>query len=391
MKDLGQRKRGRLLVVSHVVHHQVGGRIAAYTPYAAEIDEWANRFQEVVVACPVSTSRWPDDCSEIRAPNLSLAAVVEAGGESMAAKVRQALLVPLMCIQLLRQMRSADVIHVRCPGNLGLLGVVLAPLLRKPRIAKYAGQWDDYVGEPWSFRLQRVILGSRWWAAPVTVYGRRPQDRDHVVDFFSSAMTDEEADAGLRVAEARHRQQGRLRVLFVGRLSRQKHAEVVIEAVAALRGEGLDVEARIIGDGPEKDRLVALSQQLQVADVVELPGALDMADVLAEYATSDTLVLASETEGFPKAAIEAMSFGLVVVGSDIGRLREFLADGRGHTVPPGDTAAVIDALRAVAADPALADAAGRAAAAFARNYTLEALGDGIERILDERWPRLRDH
>lgn len=381
-----RRERTRLLVVSHVVHHEVGGQVAAYTPYVAEIDEWAGRFAEVVVVCPVSTSRWPDDCSAFTASNVSLSAVTETGGPGLVAKLRQVLLVPVLCFQILRQMRTADVIHVRCPGNLGLLGVALAPLVRKPRIAKYAGQWDDYTGEAWSYRLQRFLLGSRWWGAPVTVYGKHPEDRPHVVDFFSSAVTAEQAERGERAARSRQRTAGRLDVLFVGRLSRAKHAEVVVEAVAELRDDGVDVRARIIGDGPERDPLVFLARKRGVSDLVDLPGALPLDDVLAAYEQSDVLVLASETEGFPKAAIEAMGFGLVVIGSDIGRLRAFLADGRGHLVPPGSVGAVTAALRRIAADPESADRAGVAAAAFARDYTLDALGDGIEKILDEWWP-----
>ncbi len=58
------------------------------------------------------------------------------------------LLLPPMIWQLIACLRRADAVHVRCPGNLGLLGVLIAPLFSRRLIAKYAGQWTGYPGKP---------------------------------------------------------------------------------------------------------------------------------------------------------------------------------------------------------------------------------------------------
>jgi hypothetical protein len=91
-------------------------------------------------------------------------------------------------------MAESNAIHVRCPGNLGLLGVILAPLFSDKLIAKYAGQWNAHKGERKILRLQRAILKSPWWKGPVTVYGEWENQPAHIIPFFTSMMSADQID-----------------------------------------------------------------------------------------------------------------------------------------------------------------------------------------------------
>jgi glycosyltransferase involved in cell wall biosynthesis len=202
-----------------------------------------------------------------------------------------------------------------------------------------------------------------------------------VVSFFSSAITDDQLARGAAVAAGRG-WSARARVLFVGRLSAMKHVDAVVRAVADLARDGEDVSLTVLGEGPERPALDALVQQLDAGTAVDLRGAVPFDDVLAAYAGHDVLVLVSETEGFPKVIAEAMAYGLVAVGSDIGFIREMLADGRGVPVAPGDATGVATALRRIVDDPDGAAAMSRRAAAWAGRYSVEALQDGLRELLD---------
>src|ERR1700694_3699691 len=139
-----------------------------------------------------------------------------------------------MVWELCRALRQGDAIHVRCPGNLGFLGAILAPLFSKHVVAKFAGQWNFSPGDPLSVRLQRAVLSTRWWHGPVTVYGNWPNLPKHVVPFFSSALTaDQMTRAGL-AAQKRNPDESR-NILFVGRLSQAKNVDVLLAALAQLR------------------------------------------------------------------------------------------------------------------------------------------------------------
>jgi glycosyltransferase involved in cell wall biosynthesis len=371
----------RLCIVSHVVHRRHGGAIHAYAPYAREIEIWADLFPEVSIAAPCMDGPPARDEAAIDRPNVRMAPQPRTGGDTLGAKLRQVVLLPVLAASLMGALRRADAVHVRCPGNLGLLGTILAPLVSRRLIAKYAGQWTGFPGEAWTVRLQRRILGSRWWHGPVTVYGSWPGQPPWVVPFFTSILDREQ------VARARHAAAGRLptdrpRVVFVGRLSRAKNVDAILDALGRLRAEGIDLSCTVVGDGPERRALEAQAVRLGVD--ARFAGAMDFDGVLGFYETHDVLVLASETEGWPKAIVEAMAFGLVCIGSERGLIPQILGEGRGFVVPPRDVDALVDALRR-AADPAEAGPMRGRAAAFGQRYSLEDLREALRELMTERW------
>ncbi|MBX5478873.1 MAG: glycosyltransferase family 4 protein [Pyrinomonas methylaliphatogenes] len=374
----------KLLIVSHVVHYEEGARLYAYGPYAREVDVWAELFSEVAIAAPCRKERAPGDCLPFARRNISIIPQRETGGETWRAKLRQIILLPLLVFDLVCAMRRADAIHIRCPGNLGLLGAILAPFFSKFLVAKYAGQWTGYPGETWSVRLQRRLLRSSWWRGPVTVYGAWPDQPTHIIPFFTSIMTREQMMRAGRSA-VRRRSDGKLRVLYVGRLTAAKNVEAVLSALARLRDAQRDLSCTIVGDGPRRARLIEMVKELRLEDRVTFAGSVGFARALDLYDWAHVLVLVYETEGWPKAIAEAMAFGLICIGSDRGLIPQMLADGRGIVVPPGDAQALATALADIAAHPASYDAMRARAVAWAERFSLDDLRDALRHLLSSWW------
>ena len=375
---------GHLAVVSHVVHHRWEGRIHAYTPYARELDLWASMVDRLTVVAPVRDSAPPADASALAARNVELAPQIEAGGDDRRAKLAQLIRLPLMVRGVDRAIRDADAVQVRCPGNLGLIGAVIAPLRSGRVMAKYAGQWRGFDGEPRAWRLQRAILRSRWFRGPVLAYGPSASDRTHVLPAFSTAV---DAAALQRAAEVAARRTARdasaggpLRVLFVGRLTAAKHVDAVIEAVQRARSTGSEVSLRIVGDGPERGALQALGDSS-----VELVGAIAQERVFEEYGAADVLVLASESEGWPKAIVEAMAFGVVCIGNDRGMVPAILGGGRGCTVGSGDVDQIAAELGRLAADRDELATRSEVSAAWASRFSLDAFEEEMRGMLAVAW------
>jgi glycosyltransferase involved in cell wall biosynthesis len=137
-----------------------------------------------------------------------------------------------------------------------------------------------------------------------------------------------------------------LRVLFVGRLAPQKNIPLLIEALGRM---AQPAELVVAGDGPELSELLGLVARLGLRNV-RLVGRQEPAGLSTWYRWADVFVLSSHKESMPLAVLEAMSFGLPVVATDVPGLRE-LCSGAGLLVPP-DPAALASALDALAADPA---------------------------------------
>src|SRR5262249_29119993 len=153
-------------IVSHVPHYLQDGAYFAYGPYAKEIEIWAELFSEIVIAAPLSFDSPPSETCRINRSNIRVSSQREVGGTRWLDKAGIVLALPSLVLGLAYEMWKADAIHVRCPGNLGLLGALLAPLFCHNLIAKYAGQWSGFPGEEWTVRLQRRVLRSRWWRGP---------------------------------------------------------------------------------------------------------------------------------------------------------------------------------------------------------------------------------
>jgi glycosyltransferase involved in cell wall biosynthesis len=126
----------------------------------------------------------------------------------------------------------------------------------------------------------------------------------------------------------------------IGALFSAKGMHRLVEAVAGLGDGGGGVQLLILGEGPERPRLTALARDTGIE--LQLPGFL--ADVRPGLAAFDLFVLASDSEGLPTAVLQAMSAGVPVVACDVGGVGEALG-GLGALVPPGDDAALRDAIR----------------------------------------------
>ena len=163
------------------------------------------------------------------------------------------------------------------------------------------------------------------------------------------------------------------RIVTVGRLAAPKDALTLLRALAALGP--LPFSALLVGDGPDRTAVEAEIRSLGLGDRVEPAGS--RADVPALLAGADVFVLSSRSEGAPFSILEAMAAGLPVVATDVGGVRELVADGEtGLLVPAGDPARLADALGSLLADPALRRRLGAAGHARARErFDLRALRD----------------
>ena len=174
-----------------------------------------------------------------------------------------------------------------------------------------------------------------------------------------------------------YRRPGESLIVGMGRLTAAKDFATLVRALARLR-ERRPARLVLFGDGGEHDRLAALAAELGLADAVVLAGHTD--EPYAALAGADVFALSSQWEGFGNVLVEAMAVGTPVVATDCPNgPREILEDGRwGRLVPPGDDAALAEALDGTLADPPDGERLRAAVARFdshrvARQY-LDTLG-----------------
>lgn len=153
------------------------------------------------------------------------------------------------------------------------------------------------------------------------------------------------------------------RVLTVARLEDQKNLKAAIEAIGALRQEGVDVRYDIVGSGSLEGDLKKQALLLGIEEAIHLNGfRADWRDLAAK---ADVYFQPSIREGACLAALEAMQCGLPVVGTPTGGLVDYAKAGRCVWLTDGFTTTDLTvALRTVLQQPALRESLMRAGASF---------------------------
>jgi sugar transferase (PEP-CTERM/EpsH1 system associated) len=175
----------------------------------------------------------------------------------------------------------------------------------------------------------------------------------------------------------------------VARLHPVKNLPVLLEAVAMLP----EVSLVVVGDGPERTRLVRLAVELGLQQRVQFVG--QQRDVLPWLAACDLFALPSESEGLSMAILEAMAAALPVVATRVGGTPELVMDQvTGRLVPSGDPRPLAQAIGSLVGDPGLRHKMGRAGAErVAAVFSLDRMvGDTVclyNRLLAEKDHRLR--
>jgi colanic acid/amylovoran biosynthesis glycosyltransferase len=151
-------------------------------------------------------------------------------------------------------------------------------------------------------------------------------------------------------------------LLCVGRLSPAKGQELLVEAVARLRGRGHAVSLDIVGAGVNEAVLRGLVQARGLTEAVTLSGPVNQDRIRDHYTRADCFAMASFAEGIPVVLMEAMSMQIPCVTTHITGIPELIAHGRtGLLAPPSNVEALVEQIERLITDPSLGPALGRAA------------------------------
>lgn len=183
------------------------------------------------------------------------------------------------------------------------------------------------------------------------------------------------------------------RLVTVGTMERRyKGVDVLLEAVARARRRtpSADLQLTVVGAGRHLDDLLALAARLGLGESVRFVGQLPSPEaVRSELDAADLFVLASRTEGLPRAMLEAMARGLPCVGTSVGGIPELLPPER--CVPPDEPDALLAAITSLTADPARLTAASRRDFETSLSYRAEVLQRLRRRFYEEVRRATQEH
>ncbi len=300
----------KFAIITYILHKEHKNVNYSYEPYIREMNVWLNSVEEIIVVAPkvpalpnaIETSYQHPEIDFRKIPSISFLKFSEV--------LRSLTLFPGICFKILRAMKEADHIHLRCPGNMGLIASGLQIFFpKKPKTVKYAGNWDPEAKQPWSYRLQKWILSNTFLSRniKVLVYGEWPEQSKNILPFFTASFSETEK------AIYKKNFSSPFKFIFVGSLSPGKRPLFAIKLIEALMGKGIPVKLEIYGSGVLKNELQEYITTKNLDPFVSLIGSIKLEELKEVYKTSHFLILASQSEGWPKAVAEAMFFGCIPV------------------------------------------------------------------------------
>jgi len=303
----------------------------SYAPYVYEMNLWGKYVDEVAIVSPIFydkkllLSRFKKDPKVIPIPPFSITSISEI--------LKSLISVPFIIISIYKAMKWADHIHLRCPGNIGLLACCVQILFpKKEKTIKYAGNWDPKSKQPLSYRVQKYLLKNTFLTrnAKVLVYGDWKESSKNIVPFFTASYTASEKD----LIEKKEFNKS-INLLFVGTLSKGKQPLLSIKVAQELKLKGLTVFLDIYGEGLEREALESYVANHNLSKFIKLHGNKDKEVVKQAYKKAHFLVFISKSEGWPKVVAEAMFWKCLPISTAVSCVPDMLDHGnRGSLVEP---------------------------------------------------------
>ncbi|SCY40094.1 glycosyltransferase family 4 protein [Flavobacterium caeni] len=370
----------KFAIITHVVHQLKDGNFFAYGPYVREMDLWNQYASQVLIAAPLSVQRENPINLSYAHRNVDFTKVPLFDLLTVKGCARSLFLLPLIFWKVFRVMQKADHIHLRCPGNVGLVGCVVQMLFPgKTKTAKYAGNWDPKSKQPWSYRLQCWLLSNTFLTRnmQVLVYGDWPNSTANIKPFFTASYR--EAD---KVSTPPRRFENGVRFVFVGTLSPGKRPLYAISLVENLKRMGHNVTLDVYGEGVERDTLAQYIAKNNLESFVKLQGNQSAIAVKDAYQSAHFLLLPSRSEGWPKVVAEAMFWGCLPISTPVSCV-PFMLDG-------GNRGLILDmtlehdalAVESLLQNQGSYDAKVAAAMTWSREYTLDKFEESIQKLLE---------
>lgn len=323
----------KFLIISHVLHKQEGNQWFAYAPYVREMNIWLKYVDAIEIVAPCDSG--PPSVIDIayQHNNITLTKIPSIAFTSIKYALFSILVMPKIVWRIFNACRRADHIHLRCPGNIGLLGcIVQIGFPKKLKTAKYAGNWDPKAKQPLSYKFQKRILSNTLLTKNMTVlvYGEWKNQSKNIKPFFTASFADSDKTAWIERDYEKP-----LQFLFIGSLVKGKQPDLVIKIVEELHKQGKKVSLDVYGDGELFESLQFYIKNYNLSNIITLHGNTSLDVVKAQLKTAHFLILPSKSEGWPKALAEAMFFGVIPIATRISCVPKLLDEGnRGILIAP---------------------------------------------------------
>ncbi len=316
----------KFLIITHVNHTKQNNSYFAYAPYVREMNIWLKHVDEVEIVAPLSNFNKTDIDIDYQHKKIRFSKIPEIEFTSFSKIIASLFWIPIILYSIYKACKRTDHIHLRCPGNIGLLGSLVQVLFpKKIKTAKYAGNWDPKSKQPLSYRIQKYILSNTFLTKniEVLVYGDWKNQTKNIKSFFTATYNSNEIETS-NIKDYKEV----LNFMFVGSLVEGKRPLLCVQIIDELNKRGIDAKLDVFGEGKLKLNLQDYIAKNNLGSIITLCGNVTKSVLKEAYKKSHFLILPSKSEGWPKAIAEAMFFGVIPIATNVSCVDWMLDEGR---------------------------------------------------------------
>lgn len=316
----------KFAIITHAVHKKVNNTLFAYEPYVREMNLWTKYVEEVKIVSPISLEKVSAIEEKYNHKSVVILKIPSFHLLNFWNTIKSFFLIPVIVFKIFKVMFWADHIHLRCPGNIGLLGCIVQILFpNKPKTVKFAGNWDPKSKQPLSYKLQKWIVSNTFLTknCKVLVYGNWQKQSKNIVPFFTASYNKEEIEPVLE-----KKLDSVIKFIFVGSFSKGKQPLLTVKIIHKLFLNGYNIQLNMYGEGPELDKVSAYIIKNNLQNCVFLNGNQPKNIVKKAYKKSHFLLFISKSEGWPKVVAEAMFWRCLPIASNVSCVKDMLDNGK---------------------------------------------------------------
>ncbi len=365
-----------LAIISDCLHYEdadgaVGTKVHIF---CRQMQALGKHFKQVILVCPVIKSNEQSTVLSYYSDAFVFIKMPVRGGHSFKHKMQLLLTIPVWMKAFQKVKEKADYFFLRFPNNISIPGLYAFRNQRK--FALYTGTWQNYLHEPISFRIQKLLL-KYFFKGTVWIYHHKSLKKSKFKNTYSPSYSLEEWNYALHASEQRQKRwqsQNYVPIfLSVGSLLPIKNHLLTLEVFKQLKEKNFACKLIIAGDGKLKSQLQAFIAVHQLSATIILAGHLPTEDLKEMYLQSDFIIQLPQAEGFGKVPMEGFFYGLIPFISNTAMAATIVGmnDERGFIVQSNLANEIADFILQKIGDRYALEAKMSKARQFAKQYTLE--------------------
>ena len=384
----------KLLIISHKEiwkSHNSKNIYETSGGFPLQIRAISNLFSKTYLLCGLRNKYRLNYLTPLFGNNLNIFPIEEPPFSGYLRKISILFWLPINIKKIWSLIKYSNAVHILIPGDIGLIGLILSLIAKKPIFVRHCGTWGKnytYTDKFIYWILPKIANGKNIIMATGGGIDGPEKNNPNIKWIYSTSISKMEWDStpAKNIWEIGQE----LKLISVGRLSREKNTESTILALVKLKEKIPRFHLDIIGDGEEMKRLKNITSNFSLDNKVTFHGNKSHEQILDALSKSHLFLFPTNVkEGFPKVLIEAMACGLPAIATRISVIPYLIENDCGIIL--GDTSpdSIFEAIIKMINNPEKMALMSEKARLISKDYTLENWQDLIGSTLRKQWGILK--